>query len=62
MCPAAVRDATPGGIVARLSSLPTRTVTRSSSPQRARPVTSASNGVYPPAWSATWVSPAQTVP
>ena len=45
-----------------LSSLPTRTVTRSSSPHRARPVTSASNGVYPPECSATRVSPAHSVP
>ena len=45
-----------------LSPLPTRTVTRSSSPHRARPVTSASNGVYPPECSATRVSPAHSVP
>ncbi len=45
-----------------LSSLPTRTVSRIISPQVTRPVSSASNGVYPPEWSATCVSPAHTVP
>jgi len=43
--PDVLSDVTPGGIVAMLSSLPTRTVNRTGSPHRTRSVTSASNGV-----------------